>query len=407
MDVLATDGAIVQVSQASLYRVPAPMVASALLNIVHAATYCIPCRAWFIHGQFPRLRAPNRCPVPSLRLMQRMAHYVATHGSTHHCEALVQAAAAQAKRGGAPWSWFAIDVPVLLTRCDPVVPVQLLRYFTAAYRGAEQYACIVLPMLLNALQPTDVDTPEARSALLWVHERLVDTLTHLKPCLKMACAAAVPIPERRAALQQIWREATPRGREEVLVLANCAGTMPYLLPLVGDVEPLLEHEAVWNWVVHSLQHDEAVLKNVLSPRIHACLDNWLPIDQAAATAAASACCICMEDFSTSAAACVRLHTCSHVFHAACLFKWVLKKRECPMCREPTATTNTGIRVPSTSDVSTFRYFTELAQRLAGHGIFDTEMYFYDVDLENIEDLYTTLDFEFNTTSSVLSIEFVM
>jgi hypothetical protein len=28
----------------------------------------------------------------------------------------------------------------------------------------------------------------------------------------------------------------------------------------------------------------------------------------------------------------RLSPCGHFFHYKCLFKWVQKKRECPMCR---------------------------------------------------------------------------
>ena len=72
MNVLTKDGVMHELHQASLYSVSVEVVVAALSNVVHASVYCMPCRAWFLHDQFPRLKSPSSCAVPALRLMQRL-----------------------------------------------------------------------------------------------------------------------------------------------------------------------------------------------------------------------------------------------------------------------------------------------------------------------------------------------
>lgn len=42
------------------------------------------------------------------------------------------------------------------------------------------------------------------------------------------------------------------------------------------------------------------------------------------------CVICLEPLDTDN---VKLNNCSHVFHMACITEWLIRKRECPMCRQ--------------------------------------------------------------------------
>ena len=357
MQILTVDGNVRALSQSILCAIPTKLVAEALLSIVAASMYCIPVKSWFLLSAFPRLQTPNALPVPSLRLMQRMSQLVATRGSAGECEQVIQAAHLQATRRGAPWSWFALDMPVLLNRCSPSVLHLLLAYYTTQYRGARQYAAVILPMLLNAMmKEVDVSVAGVRRALLWVLENFDVCFPALNPCYKMACIAALPIPERRMYLEQTWAavfEKQSRTRDEVLVLSNRAGIMPYLLPFIHARETeVYEHEAIWNWIVRSMPHDGQMLREVLPPAVHACMENWMPMETHAAHETTASCCICMEDFSAAGASCVTLSRCRHVFHAACLFKWIKKKKECPMCRAPTSNT---VVTPARSQFATLPF----------------------------------------------------
>ena len=419
MNVFCTDGVVRGVSQAVLCRMPVEVVVLALQNIVRASLYCVPCRAWFVLGRFPRLSSPNVYPVPSVRLMQRMAHFVATNGTASQCEALVNAAVRQVRCKGAPWSWFALDVPVLLSRCDTAaVTIRWLRYFSSMYRGPEQYVAVVLPMLLNALLPKPkLEQGQVSSqyglALLWVQEHLDATFPYLQPCYRMACVAAMPVPERSAFLWKMWQDAcavqTAQAQAEVLVLANVAGTMQHLLPFINPEKEAaaLEHEAVWNWVVRSLQHDRAVLKDALPPEVYACIEKWVPIERTAAADVSTSCCICMDDFAASTVSCVRLRTCGHVFHAACLFKWVVKKKECPMCRESIVSTDVSRPAGSAARTVPFRRYFSGFQRVLGHHV---AAYVYEDVLDFHAALQELLEFDLDgevATSSFVSIEFLM
>ena len=143
MRIIAVDGNVHELSQSLLCAMPTEMVSAALVNIVGASLFCIPSRSWFLMGAFPRLRTPCAFPIPSLRLMQRMSQLVAVRGSDAECGALVTAAWDQIKRGGAPWSWYALDMPVLLGRCSAHVLETLLTYFTQQYKGARQYTGVI------------------------------------------------------------------------------------------------------------------------------------------------------------------------------------------------------------------------------------------------------------------------
>lgn len=45
----------------------------------------------------------------------------------------------------------------------------------------------------------------------------------------------------------------------------------------------------------------------------------------------NACSICLQDFLVGEKA-IRLVQCQHMFHQMCIWKWVLGKRTCPLCR---------------------------------------------------------------------------
>ena len=43
------------------------------------------------------------------------------------------------------------------------------------------------------------------------------------------------------------------------------------------------------------------------------------------------CCICLKYFCETENKIVRLK-CSHIYHRECIFRWLMKKRNCPICK---------------------------------------------------------------------------
>ena len=46
----------------------------------------------------------------------------------------------------------------------------------------------------------------------------------------------------------------------------------------------------------------------------------------------STCSICLDPLTENI---VKLNNCSHCFHMSCISKWLIRKRDCPLCREAT------------------------------------------------------------------------
>lgn len=45
------------------------------------------------------------------------------------------------------------------------------------------------------------------------------------------------------------------------------------------------------------------------------------------------CCICLEEFVSGGGGFLELLPCSHAFHHECIWRWLSRSRDCPICRE--------------------------------------------------------------------------
>jgi hypothetical protein len=254
-------------------------------------------------------------------------------GTAEECLTIQQAVVCQAQRRGAPWSWLSVTATQLLKRCDPAYTLELVTYFVTQYKGPSQYKLTILPLLLNALPHIDDGHQGVRMALF----SLLDNpqyIGELNMELRIACVAALPAPEREAHMSKLWRVVskwkTGDARTNVLVLAACSRLMSYIAPNLKRED--FDSEPVWAWIGNQLRVDAYVLQETLPPHVMRMLNTWkpVPIMASAGEGTGEACCICMEDLSTATV--VGLRTCSHTFHARCLYSWYVKKQQCPICR---------------------------------------------------------------------------
>ncbi|KAF8008663.1 hypothetical protein BT93_K2355 [Corymbia citriodora subsp. variegata] len=51
------------------------------------------------------------------------------------------------------------------------------------------------------------------------------------------------------------------------------------------------------------------------------------------------CVVCLEDFEDGEA-CLRLTCCEHAYHRACVNRWLLDHKRCPICRSTVRVTST-------------------------------------------------------------------
>lgn len=97
---------------------------------------------------------------------------------------------------------------------------------------------------------------------------------------------------------------------------------------------------VWFLLYHS---NALLLQCVLGISTYLFCDDWAllqternslsGIPLAVVTESETSCCICMDEIPVSHAA--RRLPCGHLFHSACLQKWIAQHRECPLCRRCT------------------------------------------------------------------------
>lgn len=328
MEVYTKEGTIRCISIQAVADIPTDILARACADTVLSSCYCIPVKCWFHEeGKFPRLRHARN--TPSLVLLRRMSEIVAARGTAAECKSILEAVVEQAKRRGAPWSWLSVTVTELLTRCESAYTLQLLQYFMVAYRGPSQYKLTIAPMLLNALTTIQDDHQGVRMALFSLLDH-PQYILQLNMEMRLACVAALPAPERAEYTSKIWKTVskwmTGIARTNFLVLAAFSKLMQYIVSHLNAMD--FESEPVWAWIVYQLRVDAYVLQQTLPDHVLRALETWQPVPDS--NQLSDACCICMDDLSCATV--VGLRTCTHTFHARCLYSWYAKNPHCPVCR---------------------------------------------------------------------------
>lgn len=300
------------------------LIVSALKGAIAQTMYCIPCKAWFRYNKFPNSRR-GALFTPSLLLMRRLSQLVYRFGSEAECQELVEAAFEQAQRFGAPWSWYALDMELLLQKCIPDRIVDMLTYFTETYKGADQYRAAVLPMLVNVAPINCI-----YNALIWLikeNDVIRGQLHRLKVEYRIPAYCFLPSIEQKAAFKLLWTRCCKWGRDlsdEVLKLVYQAdkGTFEkHVLPLLDISDPKTYLSTVWRWLIQNVH-----VPSKLPSSIRNIVQGWKPC----CSSVTDPCCICFDDYDQDMA--VQLESCSHVFHAPCLFQWATTSPLCPMCR---------------------------------------------------------------------------